>query len=228
MRRPLPARKVVSVHFRARGRLGDLGELHAPQPRQDLPSEQFRAVDRFGIGPVPLIERPMWAMTAPVSLSRWTSPQSCRRWGAPGYKTTPSRETSPSSLHDRVRWQNRSPATADRGENNVLANCAYGLPTGRATRGPTRPRPAESPALSAMAVVALGRATEHSAHPRSATVGTTDRVGRPGDTSSRSGIPTRACRAEPRTGPGRSLGWRTALTTGFRLGATGPPLQSGS
>ena len=38
----------------------------------------LRVVDGFGIGLVPLRWRPMWAMTAPVSLGRCTSPQSCR------------------------------------------------------------------------------------------------------------------------------------------------------
>ncbi len=59
MRRPLPTPDVRRVRLRAAGRLGDFGELHRRKPRQDLPPEQLRVVDRTGICLVPLSEGPL-------------------------------------------------------------------------------------------------------------------------------------------------------------------------
>jgi len=58
MRSPLPSPDVGRVRLRAPGRLGDLGELHGGEPRQDVPPEQIRVVGRPGVGLVPLRERP--------------------------------------------------------------------------------------------------------------------------------------------------------------------------
>src|ERR1039458_3602976 len=57
MRRPLPTPDIASGRLRATDRVDDLGELHARKPRQDVPPEQLRVVDRIGIGPVPLGKR---------------------------------------------------------------------------------------------------------------------------------------------------------------------------
>jgi hypothetical protein len=56
--RPLTPSNVGSVRLRESGRLDDLGELHHPEPRQDIPLEQLRVVNRAGIGLVPLRQRP--------------------------------------------------------------------------------------------------------------------------------------------------------------------------
>ena len=45
--------------LRTPGRRDDLGELHSAEPRQDLPPEQLRVVDRVRIGLVPLRQRPL-------------------------------------------------------------------------------------------------------------------------------------------------------------------------
>ena len=53
VRHSLPATDVRRGGLRATDRLGDLGQLDVPEPRQDLPSEQLRVVGRVGIGLVP-------------------------------------------------------------------------------------------------------------------------------------------------------------------------------
>jgi hypothetical protein len=59
MRRPLPTPDVGRARLRAAGRLRDLGQLHESEPRQNLPPEQLRVVDRPGIGLVPVRQRPL-------------------------------------------------------------------------------------------------------------------------------------------------------------------------
>ena len=53
VRRPLPPPDVRRGCLAAAGRLGDLGELHGAEFRQDFPSELLRVVDGPGIGLVP-------------------------------------------------------------------------------------------------------------------------------------------------------------------------------
>jgi hypothetical protein len=58
VRRPFPAPVVGRGRLTTPSRLHDLGKRHGPEPRQDVPPEQLRVVDRVRIGLVPLRQRP--------------------------------------------------------------------------------------------------------------------------------------------------------------------------